>query len=221
VTRGLVLLVLAGLACAGSVPPTRYYQLTPGTAPAVRPARGSVALTIEPLVADAAYDDERIVYRVSPYRLDYYTYHRWSAPPGTLVADHLETALERSGRFRSVTRELGAGASPAPVMLSGRVVAIEEVDVTPERWLGRITLELSLTDTQSGDVVWTQQFTDTEPLPARSPEGLARALSVALDRIAARALPEIVAQAEHRARVQEARATERERVRERPRRRRD
>ena len=37
---------------------------------------------LESLETEAGYDDERIVYRTTPYRLDYYQYHRWSAPPG-------------------------------------------------------------------------------------------------------------------------------------------
>ena len=40
-------------------------------------------------------------------------------------------------------------------------------------------------------MIWTRQFEETEPLQVRSPEGLARALSRALDRVARRATPEI------------------------------
>jgi cholesterol transport system auxiliary component len=186
------LLAASLAACAGKVPETRYYQLA-AAAPAPAPgARGSdLVLALEPLAVDDAYQDERIVYRSSPYRLDYYNYHRWSAPPGTLIADYLEQALERSGKFRAVVREAD---DSAPAVLGGRVLAIEEVDESPTRWLGRITVELTLKDAQTGAVLWTDQIAETEPLPAQSPEGLARALSAALDRIARRVIPAI---AEH------------------------
>ncbi|HEX5060438.1 MAG TPA: ABC-type transport auxiliary lipoprotein family protein [Kofleriaceae bacterium] len=180
----LVLLVVA--ACSGKLPATRFYQLAE---PAGKTWGSSgVALVVEVLTTDSAYDDERIVYRVTPYRLDYYNYHRWSAAPGLLIANYLERAFEKSGHFGSVTREPNPAA---PVTLGGRVIAIEEVDQTKTKWLGRIVLELTLTDSASGAVVWAEQFEETEPLPTQSPEGLARALSVALERIANRAVPAV------------------------------
>jgi uncharacterized lipoprotein YmbA len=188
------LLGLAGAvlsACGGKVPETRFYQLAAPTAkaPAADGAKdGDLVLVLEPLSVDDAYQDERIVYRTSPYRLDYYQYHRWSAAPGTLIADYLEQALERSGRFRAVVRE---STESAPAVLSGRVIALEEVDESPARWLGKVTVELTLKDAQTGAVLWTDQLAETEPLPAQTPEGLARALSAAMDRIAKRAIPEI------------------------------
>jgi uncharacterized lipoprotein YmbA len=189
----VVLLVLAALAlpgCGGKIPETRYYQLA-APAPAAS-QRGTAVLVLEPLQTDAAYDDERIVYRANPYRLDYYNYHRWSAAPGTLIGNYLETAFERTGRFRSVVREVTPNAS---VILGGRVLAIEEVDAPanakPSTWTGRIVIELSLTDARTGESLWSEQVEETEPLATQSPEGLARALSTAMGRIANRAAPVI------------------------------
>ncbi len=199
-----IALVAAAWAWGGKVPQTRYYQLAaPAPAPALAPAdrapRDGLVIAVEPLSADDAYQDERIVYRTGPYRLDYYEYHRWSAAPGVLVAGYLERALERTGRFRAVVRELSPDAD---VVLGGRVVAIEEVDESPTRWIGRIAVELRLEDARTGAVLWVRELAETEPLAVQSPEGLARALSAAMARIAARAISEIVAEAATRARPQ-------------------
>lgn len=181
---GIAVGVLLAGACGRRAPPTRYYQLaTPTAEPA---ARGDVVVMLEALETDAAYDDERIAYRTTPYRIDYYEYDRWSAPPGVIVGNYLERALARSGRFRAVVRDLG----DAPVIVRGRVLAIEEVDATP-RWLGRIVLELSVADARTGEVLWVEQFEETEPLRVHTPEGLAAALTVAMGRISARAAPAI------------------------------
>lgn len=177
------LIAVALAACGGRVPETRYYQLA---APGTGARGGDAVLVLDTLATDPAYDDERIVYRTSPYRLDYYQYHRWSAAPGTLIANYLEAALERSGTCRAVVRELTADAS---VVLGGRVVAIEEIDRSRTEWFGRIVLELTLTDARTGSVLWTEQFEETEPLPMQTPEGLSRALSVAMQRIATRIGP--------------------------------
>jgi ABC-type uncharacterized transport system auxiliary subunit len=187
-------LALLFAACAGKVPETRFYQLAEPSGTAT--SGPGVSLVVEALATDAAYDDERMVYRVTPYRLDYYDYHRWSATPGTLIANYLERAFEKSGRFAAVTRDVNPAAA---VTLGGRVVAIEEVDQTKTTWLGRIVLELTLTDATSGELLWSEQFEETEQLPVQSPEGLARALSIALERIAKRAIPIVSRLAEQRA----------------------
>jgi uncharacterized lipoprotein YmbA len=182
-------IVFACAACGGKLPETRYYQLA-AVAPAKTDAGGQAVIAIEPLVTDTAYDDERIVYRQTPYRLDYYHYHRWTAQPGVMLAGYLEQALERSGKFRAVVR---APTTEATLVLGGRVVAIEEVDEAKTRWLGRIALELVLTDAKSGQAVWTKKIEETEPLRVQSPEGLAEALSAAMARVIARITPDVVA----------------------------
>jgi ABC-type uncharacterized transport system auxiliary subunit len=198
------LVLLACAACAGKMPETRYYQLAePKPLP---PLRSGAAIVIEPLATDTAYDDERIVYRVTPYRLDYYNYHRWSSTPGTLIANYLERAFEHSGKFSAVTHD---PTPEATLVLGGRVAAIEEVDQSSAKWVGRIVLELKLTDTTTNKVIWSEQYEEVESLATRSPEGLARALSTALDRIALRAVPSVAVIADEQMRVQEKRAARR------------
>ena len=180
-----LLLAAAAAGCAGRAPETRYYDLASA---ARRHAGDGPVLVIEALEADEPYDDDRIVYRESPFRVDYYHYHRWTASPGALVSRHLERALEASGRFGAVLREPPAGAA---YVLGGRLLALEEVDVSRRRWIGRVALELHLRDAASGDVVWTRKLEETEPVARQTPEGVARALSRALDRIARRLAPEL------------------------------
>jgi ABC-type uncharacterized transport system auxiliary subunit len=186
-------------ACAGKVPETRFYQLAAPKAAA--PDNAGVALVIESLDTESAYDDERMVYRLTPYRLDYYNYHRWSSAPGALVGNFLEQAFEASGRFRAVTRETNPAA---PVTLGGRVIALEEVDKSKTEWIGHVVVELTLTDNATGDVIWSQQYEENEPLPEQKPEGLAMALSKALERIASRALPVVAEHATEVAKAQDA-----------------
>jgi cholesterol transport system auxiliary component len=184
-TRALVIVLslVAGCGssgCGGSVPPTRFYHLAPAAAAPATALRGDAIIVVDSLDTDAGYDDDRMVYRVSPYRFDYYEYHRWSASPGTLVERFLEQALERTGAFGAVVR---THTTDAAVILSGRVAVIEEVDRKTGPWLGHLVIELRLADATTGDVVWSRDFDVTEPMPSRSPDGLARAISRALDRV--------------------------------------
>lgn len=179
-----LLLLLAG--CGGRLPETRYYDLP--SAARGRTGQGPV-LAVEPLEVDEPYDDDRIVYRENPYRVDYYHYHRWSASPGALVSRHLERALASSGRFAAVLRD--EQARGVTFILGGRLLALEEVDLSKHRWVARVALELALRDAATGDVVWTRRVDLTEPVARQSPEGVARALSRALDRVARRLAPEL------------------------------
>ncbi|HWM84515.1 MAG TPA: ABC-type transport auxiliary lipoprotein family protein [Kofleriaceae bacterium] len=179
--------------CGGTAPEIRYYQLS---APAAARGGTGPVLVLEPLEAEAAYDDQRIVYRVNDYRLDYYHYHRWSASPGFLVSNYLEQALERSGRFRAVVRQPTAEAG---LSLGGRLISIEEVDHSKREWVGRIVIELSVKDLTSGQVVWSRQFDESEPLERQSPEGLARAISTALGRVVRLMAPEVAQLAQEEA----------------------
>lgn len=172
-------------ACGGRAPTTHYYDLASA---ARRHAGDGPVLAVEPLEADEPYDDERIIYRENPYKVDYYHYHRWSASPGALVSRHLERALQASGRFAAVLRD---DQSKATYVLGGRLLALEEVDVSRKRWLARVAIELHLRDAKSGDIVWSRRLEETEPVARQTPEGVARALSRALDRVARRLAPEL------------------------------
>lgn len=183
----LVLAVaLGGLsACGGSTPEVKHYRLE------LEPQRASdqsgaqrvgdkPVLGIEQFTTDAAYDEPQIVYRTTPYELKYYYYHRWASNPGLLVTDALRRGYATTGRFESVSIGQVVGSD---VILSGHISAIEEVDVSEEKWLGRVVLEMRLRDGQTGDLLWTKVFEEQEELVERSPAGLARAVSQALTRV--------------------------------------
>jgi ABC-type uncharacterized transport system auxiliary subunit len=179
-------LVLLLVGC-GSLPRTHYYNVLPPP-----PSRAAVearpVLGISEFEVDAAYTDERIVYRTSAYRLDYYNYHLWSAVPSRLLTDYFRTAYQHSGLFSRVTEGEGNGEALA---LRGRVIAFEEVDLARDRWHGRIVLEIVAVAPTTHRVLWIRRYLEEEPLVVRNPDGLAAALSRALARIVADSAPEL------------------------------
>ncbi len=50
-------------------------------------------------------DRNRIVYRHSPNRLNYYRYHQWAVPPRTMVSDVLARHVAAAGVFEEVRRQ--------------------------------------------------------------------------------------------------------------------
>jgi ABC-type uncharacterized transport system auxiliary subunit len=169
----------------------RYYELV---APGERrpPSAQGPTLAISPLDTDAAYDTDRVVYRLSPYRLDYYNYHRWAAHPGLMIADFLRKAYARTGLFHAVVSQ---ASTESRAVLGGRVAALDEVDESTERWVGHIELELSLYDASTGTRIWSAVYERRDVMKQRSPEGLARSLSAALASIVAESAPTLAEQA--------------------------
>jgi ABC-type uncharacterized transport system auxiliary subunit len=178
------------LTACGAPPPTRYYELV---SPAVQAAVPTAdVLTVQEFTADGAYDRERIAYRPTPYRLDYYYYHRWPSEPGRLVADYVRGACVRSGRFAAVRADVTQATT---AVLTGRVMRFEEFDQRPQRWLADLELQLELSSPSDDRLLWSRHFRERVPLEQRSPEGLAMGLSVALERVTRAAVPVIAAKA--------------------------
>jgi ABC-type uncharacterized transport system auxiliary subunit len=193
----LALWLLGCVACAAacaSVPDTHYYRLSTPTLAAADQAIAGI-LMIESFEADAVYSDDRIVYRASPYRLDYYNYHRWTSPPAVHLRDYLRDAFARSGLFRRVTTT----SLPEPdAVLSGRVTTFDEIDESETSWVGRLTLELTLSDPRTSAILWAQRFDESEHIPQRTPEGVAIALSRAMRRVVQASAPAIAAAMQER-----------------------
>ncbi len=182
----LMACVAGAVACA-STPDTHFYRLAAPELEAAREPMGGILL-VESFDADAVYSDDRIVYRASPYRLDYYNYHRWTSPPAVHLTDYLRDAYTRSGMFRRVV----TASLPEPdAVLSGRITAFEEVDESETSWIGHLTLELTLSEPRTSTTLWAQRFEEYERIPQHSPEGVAVALSAAMRRIVKASAPAI------------------------------
>lgn len=189
----LVCGVAAAWALGCSRTTTQHYQvqMIPDQVQATtQPATAS--LSVQTFSADAAYDDRRIVYRTSDVRLDYYHFHRWAAEPGAMVSTVLREVYRKSGYFQAV---VGGFARETDVVLSGRLVALEEVDISRDEWVARISLELSLRDNRTGKLLWNDLISTTEPLAEQSPAGLAQALSTAVTRVGSETASVIAAHA--------------------------
>jgi len=178
--RGTFALLIAAAALnacslASRTPEMRYYTLAVTGTPS---APLSAPLRLGTFTVDEPYGSARLAYRTSPYRLEYYTYHRWAAEPRLMVAIAIRDYVERA----AVT---GTGA---PLELTGHLRRMEEVDGAIG-WSGDLAIDLRIT--RAGAAVLERSYAETEPAESRDPEAVVAALSRALRRILERALADI------------------------------
>jgi ABC-type uncharacterized transport system auxiliary subunit len=177
----VAVVVVAGCALTRTGPDMRYYTLAlPGTPPSGLDG----PVRVGTITSDQPYATERIAYRSSPYRLDYYTYHRWAADPRNLVRAAARDYFERL-----------PPASGLPFELEGNIRRLEEVDDNPE-WQGAIAIDVRVA--RAGRVVLERAYGETEPAESKRPEAVAAAVSRALQRILDRVVAD-VAEREHAA----------------------
>jgi ABC-type uncharacterized transport system auxiliary subunit len=123
-----------------------------------------------------------MVYRSSPYRLDFYNYHRWAAAPAELVTDWTRRYLRRSGLFAKV---FPATEGNADWFLGGVIRQLEEVD-QENTWEAALSIDFWLAPAGQRAPVWFQSYTATQQADKRNPEAIAAAMSRNLENILAR-----------------------------------
>jgi len=170
--------VLAGCALTGKPPPAiQYYVLSvPGTPQTPLPG----PVEVHRFTADQPFATERIAYRSSPYRIDYYVYNRWAADPRSMVASAVRDYLDRQPR----------STDAAPFVVSGHVRRLEEVDEGKGR---RGTVAVDLKIERDGQVLLEHDYSETEPSESETIEGVVAALSRALGRILDQAAGDVAA----------------------------
>jgi ABC-type uncharacterized transport system auxiliary subunit len=175
-TRKLILPLAAVLMLAGcfSTPGKKYFQIVPMEKDAtLHPSIGR-ALYIEPVRIDPLYDDYRVIYRVSPYELKYYSTVFWAKKPDSLFREAIADYYILKEGFSRVQLDVLQG-EPSLVLRSN-VRLIEEID-NPKVWFGRLAMDLEFLDFKSGQTIARHSFDKRVQLGARKVQYLPAVLS--------------------------------------------
>lgn len=166
------------LSCGG-VPETFYYTLAFEPSQPLNDGHTPLpfAVGVEKFQSETIYDDDRIIYRDSPFEIKYYYYRRWVAPPRHLVTKKVLSHLSESCLFERVT----AYPSMANVkyVLSGNLLAFEEWD-EQEKWFGKVTFKASLYEPATQRVLWSGTFAHQQPVAKKIPAAVVEAISLSL-----------------------------------------
>lgn len=186
VAAGLVTIFM--LSYCGSVPPTYYYRIDYPFANSQNSSILPHTIGVAQFSADVLYDSDKIVYRNSPYEVQFYHYRRWVAPPKQIVTEKVYQQFRSSGLFQRVVRI--PSTFNIDYILRGRITAFEEWD-EPQAWFGVVTIEFQLYKTDSSEVVWEQVISEKTPASKQEPAEVVQAISESLNKVVAKSIMEI------------------------------
>jgi ABC-type uncharacterized transport system auxiliary subunit len=173
--------LLGGCSLTKPRPEVRHYALAL-TVPEVPSGTVKLSLIVSPFTARDPYGQDLMVYRASPYRLDFYNYHRWAAAPAELVTDWTRRYLRGAGLFAKV---FPADEGNADWILGGVIHQFAEVD-HEQSWEAALAIDFWLTRADQRSPLWFQSYTATQRAEKRNPEAIAEAMSRNLENILAR-----------------------------------
>jgi ABC-type uncharacterized transport system auxiliary subunit len=150
-------------------------------------AKIPAAVKVELFSVAQAFNTTAMVYQPRPFQSQSYNYSRWRANPGYLVTDYLIRDLRESGLFKAVFGPDSSGEHR--FKLEGGVAEFQEVDAV-DGWKASLALTVTLLDTTQAElpqrVVFQKNYRLQEPLPEKTPQGLAQGMSCAMEQLSAR-----------------------------------
>ncbi len=81
-------------------------------------------IAIDTFEADVPYQQTKIVFRTSPYEVNFYEYHKWLRSPEELVAEQVLKLVSAAGMFQNVHAQ--AFESYSDYILRGRIKMFDQ-----------------------------------------------------------------------------------------------
>lgn len=176
----------------GSIPTKQFYVLNylPSAAwNRSNPAPYPYTIRLREFDIEEAYNRPQIIYRQSPFELQYYIYRVWAVKPTRMLSDLAYKHLLTSRLVSSVIRRFDEGPKP-DYELSGIIEAIEEYD-SEELWFAHLAINMNLTRISDGSLVYTRRFDLRKRVFQHKPEFVIRELSALMEYVMTQATHDI------------------------------
>lgn len=112
-------------------------------------------LLVDKIDMEEIYNDYRLVYRESPYQLNYYSYKFWIKKPDRVIRDAIVQYLSNKKIFKKVTIEFLEGEPDLIMKIKTNI--IEEYDFG-ENWFAHLSMKFKITDFKSGKLILAHEF---------------------------------------------------------------
>jgi ABC-type uncharacterized transport system auxiliary subunit len=169
---------LALVAACGSIPLKHYYELNylPSTHwGRLSPSPYPCTVRVADFGIEQAYNRPEIVYRQSPFQLQYYYYRVWAVKPDRMVTDLVYHHILNSGLVANVIRRYDQAPKP-DYDLGGDLEAVEEYD-SGELWFAHLALTINVTRISDGTSIYTRRFDLRKRVYQHTPEYVIREMS--------------------------------------------
>ncbi len=195
----IILLAVLALLIQGcgtlQTPPkqVKFYTLDyPPPQAAKKDLRRLVLLEIKPFSADEPYKTTRIVYAESKYSRSSYVYHRWFSEPAGMITD----LIARDLKVSQIPEGVASPANPArPTHILNANIEDFYEDDTGAKWEAVLALSVTLTPAQTSSaelpVLLQKTYQVRKTMEQNNPQGLAMAMSEALEEVSERMLKDI------------------------------
>jgi ABC-type uncharacterized transport system auxiliary subunit len=188
----LVLLMFFAFIDCGKIVVKKFYIINYEPEPLLdRKMTGPYPYTIriKDFSIERAYAKQQIVYRKSPYELQYYYYRVWAVKPTQMITDMIQKHIASTGIVSHVVRRLDEGTAP-DYELSGAIEAIEEYD-SEEIWFAHLAIRMVLTRMKDNRTIYYRRFDKRKKVNQHEPEFVINVMSQVMDFIMTQALHDI------------------------------
>lgn len=155
-----------------SSPYKRYFQINIESVNSIDTKKDKTIVLIKDININEFYDDYRLVYRTSPYELNYYSYEFWIIKPDKLIRKAIVNYQNNDG-FIFVN---GFSDKRPRYYIEVKIDAIEETD-KEKTWFGRLAMEFNLYDFNTGKYLLNYKFDDKMRLGRQKIEFLPKVIS--------------------------------------------
>lgn len=171
--------LLLGACNLGKPGPEVHFYALSVPVPEAAPPAGAPSLMLRRFVARDPFGQEAMVFRSGSYKVSFYGYHRWIAPPANLISDWTLRYLRGAGLFSQVSEYSG------DLALTAVIRDFTELD-NRDSWAADLSIDFMITRTTDGSTVWMQNYTSSQRAARRNPEAVAEAMSRGLQQVLAK-----------------------------------
>lgn len=131
--------------------------------------RNNITLLVSMPSAGPGLDSWQMLYRTYPYQLNAFADNRWVAPPAQLLMPLLAQSIRNTGCFRAVVTPPVSGT--VTYVLNTELLAFHQEFLGKTNSRFRLTLQASVVNAVTSQIIASQYFSTVVPAPANTPYG--------------------------------------------------
>jgi len=139
-----------------------------------------VHIRIKEFGIEEAYKRPQIVFRKSPYELQYYFYRVWAVKPTRMITDIIYRHFLTTRLVSTVSRRFDEASSEPHYQLEGHIEAIEEYD-SEDIWFAHLAIRFTLSRYSDGKILYSRLFDNRKKVFDTDPEQVIKEMTAIME----------------------------------------